>query len=412
MYLGGGVNAAGQRDRNRSLLLQSLLLRGSSSRQGLATATGLTPATISRISDELIRQEVIRVEDSAAAQPGARGVGRPSAQLGINPRGLFVGTVYLAGDVADLGVHDARGRVVDRIRVAVDAPHDADGTLVAVAGELRRLVDRAGATDRLSGVGATVLGGVDEHGVVVVAHPGWHDVPAAEILNRELNVPIVVGRMQHGLVTAEAWLGAGAGIASVTVLDVSDGIGVATAVDGRVVTGFDHREGQLGHFVVPGIERVCTLCGLPGCLQTQLRDAAFAAEARRVLDGEPVADHDIATPEDHAIIERLYAAARDGDLAAQRSVETRARYIGYALALVTAVIDPEMFVVSGPTMLSGWDLIAPVITAERARRSPLPHEERHSRVTLTSFGADAVLIGTAALALRQIYLPTEPSRQG
>jgi predicted NBD/HSP70 family sugar kinase len=403
MYRDGGVNAPEQRIRNRSLILQSLLLRGPSSRQDLASATGLTAATVSRIADEVTKQGLIQTVVTAGDPGAERRLGRPSVLIDVDPGSVCVGSIYVAGAKAQIGIHDGRGAVIDHITVPVPEPDDAEGTLVALAAALQRLVDDRGVRDRLIRVGATVLGGVDEDGVVIVAHPGWHDVPAADILTRELSVPVVVDRMQHGLVTAEAWFGVGAGVSSVAALDVSDGIGAAIAIDGRVVTGFDHREGQLGHFVVPGLERVCQLCGLRGCLQEQIRDSAFARDARDLLDG---AEQD----DDPAVIDRLYTAARAGARDALELVETRARHIGYALALVTAVVDPELFVLSGRSVIGGWDLIGPIIKSERLQRSPLPHEARGSRVELTSFGHDAVLVGTASLALQHFYSAPELPR--
>ncbi|WP_026932191.1 ROK family protein [Glycomyces tenuis] len=401
MFRDNGLNAAGQRVRNRSLILRSLLLRGPSSRQDLAAATGLTAATISRIVDETIRQGLVQVVESRGPSSGAPRLGRPTTLIDLVPDSVFVGSIYIAGEKAQVGVHDARGEVVAAHRVAVAEPEDAESTLVALAGELRAHARRTGVAERMIRVGATVLGGVDEAGFVVVAHPNWHDVPAADILHRELGIPVAIGRMQHGLVTAEAWLGAGVGVRSVAAVDVSDGIGAAISIDGRVISGFDHREGQLGHFVVPGIDRVCRLCGLRGCLQEQVRDSVFARDARSVLGETAQAD------DDRTAIDRLYDAARGGDTAARDLVTARARHIGYALALITAIVDPELLVVSGPSIVSGWDLLEPVINEERIRRSPLPHERRTSRVTASSFGADAVLIGTASLALRHFYAEPE-----
>ncbi|SEE08604.1 ROK family protein [Ruania alba] len=373
-------------------------MHGPSTRQDLAAATGLTGATISRIVDESMRYGLVDVIEARQESQEPR-MGRPTTLIDLVPDRVYVGSIYIAGEKAHLGVHDARGRLVAQHRVAVSEPDQAERTLVALAAELRQLAERSGVAERMIRVGASVLGGVDEAGYVVVAHPTWHDVPASDILHRELGVPIAIDRMQHGLVTAEAWLGAGVGVRSVATIDVSDGIGAAISIDGRVITGFDHREGQLGHFVVPGIERECRLCGREGCLQAQIRDSAFAVDARAVLG-------DGAHPDDLTTIDRLYQAARQGDADAVALVEARSRHIGYALALVTAVVDPELIVVSGPSLIAGWDLIEPVVSQERHQRSPLPHEKRRSRIVPSSFGTDAVLVGTASLALQHFY--TEP----
>ncbi|MFC7404764.1 ROK family protein [Georgenia alba] len=323
-------------------------------------------------------------------------MGRPSAQIELVAESLSVGSIYVGGDAAEVGVHDAYGRVVDRRSVRCDTTTNGAEILRDLAEQLRALARDAGVIDRMVGAGATIKSGVSQ-GRILTARPTWRDVPAADILSEVLGLEVTVDRSQRALVTAESWFGAGAGSGVVAVLDVSDAVGAGISVDGRALEGFDSREGHLGHVVVPEGVRVCDSCGRPGCLQAQIRDAAFAEDAREVLD-QP------GTGGSGEVIDLLYQAARDGNRSAVRLVEARGRLVGHALGLLTAVVDPEVIVVSGPTIVRGWDLLEPVITTERLRSSPLPHLDRHSRVVPSPFGEEAVLVGTAALALRQFYV--------
>ena len=74
-----GLNAAGLKQNNRTLLLQQLQLHPRS-RADLARLTGLTRAAITNIVDQLSSEGVI-----LEGQRQEGGSGRPSVNLELNP---------------------------------------------------------------------------------------------------------------------------------------------------------------------------------------------------------------------------------------------------------------------------------------------------------------------------------------
>lgn len=399
MYSPSALNARAQRQGNVSAVLQALLLHGPMPRQGLVKVTGLTGASISRITDDLLSRELL-MESKGTATANRKVMGRPSITLDLNPDGATVASIQLnRGGPSRLGVHDSRGRLVRQQRSVIDGSVDPEKNLRRLRDEVVELVKASSRdTGRIVGLGVGMLNGVDDDGRIVERHP-W-DIPATDILSEGVDFPVIVDRLQRGLATAETWFGSAAGARSMAVLYVSEAVGCGLAVDGRVIRGHDYLEGHVGHLAVAGGRNRCDICSRTGCLQAQVSDAAFAASGREIVAArESMASIDI--------IDRIHAKARSGDRAAKRLVANRCRHIGHALSMITGIFDPEVIVLAGASLVKGWDLMCDPITDEWTKGNPLPWAQRTSKLQVTPFGEDAVLMASAAPALQRFYLSPE-----
>src|SRR4051812_8999181 len=168
------------------------------SRASVATATGLTRATVSALVDDLVAGKLL-----TELEPSPRtGAGRPAVGLALAPDGpaglgLEINVDYLAACVVDL-TGTVRHRLVehgdqrpagaaaalagiDRLPRRGPAPPPAHGPAAALAGidrlagRVRALADADGLT--LAGAALAVPGLVAAGGVVRRApNLGWHDV--------------------------------------------------------------------------------------------------------------------------------------------------------------------------------------------------------------------------------------------
>jgi len=105
--------------------------------------------------------------------------------------------------------------------------------------------------------------------------------------------------------------------------------------------------------------------------------------------------------------ERIFIAARRGNVAANRVVAAEAAMLGLAIATVTPVLDPELVILGGGIGRNGDLLVEPI---ERELRQLLPFRPR---VAVSALGEDAVLRGAVATALeiaRSHVFARQPSR--
>jgi glucokinase len=199
---------------------------------------------------------------------------------------------------------------------------------------------------------------------------------------------------------AEHRLGAAQGYSHVLMVTLGTGIGGGLIVDGRVQVGGHGFAGEIGHMVVDPAGPPCP-CGRRGCweryasgggLGVLAREAALAGRLPEVVrlaggDAEGVRGEDVS------------AAAAAGDPDARRVVAEVGWWVGFGLANLACVIDPECIVLGGG-LVSAGDLL---LTAAREAFAELVEggAVRTETVIVTAaFGERAGAVG-AALAARQ-----------
>lgn len=168
---------------------------------------------------------------------------------------------------------------------------------------------------------------------------------------------------------AEGWIGAASGQRNYLALVVSTGVGGGIVLNGHLLEGTDGNAGHIGHVIVEPEGHEC-VCGARGCLEAEASGTAIAAWSRRPPEE--------ATPE---IIDRS------------------GRMVGRAVASVANLLDLRLAVVGGSVALGfgvGFFLAA---QRELDRYARLDHS-RGSRIEPAGLGADAPLVGAAAVGWR------------
>jgi glucokinase len=273
----------------------------------------------------------------------------------------------------------------------------------AVAQVTAELDHSLGSEAGSAAIGVGAPGMVDRQGRLCFAPnlPQAHGVDWTALIGDRLPGRAVVIENDANLaVLAEHRLGAARGFRHVVMVTLGTGIGGGVVVDDRVQVGAAGFAGEIGHMVVDPNGPPCP-CGRSGCwerfasgagLGVRAREAALAGrlgEVVRVAGGDPESVRG----------EDVSAAAAAGDPAARRVIEEVGWWIGFGLANLACVVDPECFVLGGGVVAAGSLLIDSARAAfedlvEGRERRPL------AVVVPAAFGERAGAIG-AALAARQ-----------
>lgn len=325
-------------------ILQELFARGPLSRSQLAAATALNPATVTRLTQDLIDRGLIeegraRVE---SGQPGRRAI-----ELLLRTDKTFVVGIVVNSYEQSVVLADIVGRTVaERMvpRIAGATPRE---TLIALAAAAVDLAGEQGiARDRIVGVGLLAAGLVSRERKVVLKSPdiGWFDVSVEAPVREVLDVPLVLETMQNGLNLAECTYGRAAGAQHAMLVSVALGIGSSLIVDDRLIRGAGPAAAGFGHMPIAGANEPCN-CGRRGCLTTE---AAGYSVLRRLGLVEPYQ-----TPRDHdpsyaALLGDVIARAAGGDGAANAALAAAGEALGEALKAASAVTAPDVIILSGP----------------------------------------------------------------
>jgi len=346
---------------NRSLALQSLYSDGPQSRADLARATSLTPVTIGALINELIAEGLV-VE--LGTRNAAR-VGKPATLVGFEPSAAHIVSLDLSPGTAFRGaLLDLRGTVLTTAEVP-RAERVGEEAVEAVTELARGLVRRS--SRPVLGIGVGTPGVVDGAGVVLDApNLGWSRTPLAEMLHRQLDLPVHVANDANAAALAEHSFGGATG-RGVLVLAVGLGVGAGILLDGALVRGDRFAAGEIGHLIVEDPGLPCA-CGRSGCLE-RLLSVPHLRDRLATLNQEQ-----------------------------QQEVLTQAgTSLGVALAPVIGTLDLGEVVLTGPVDLLGGALLRALSTA--IRRRVLPVSGQALSVRLSTLHEDSILLGSAVLVL-------------
>jgi glucokinase len=264
-------------------------------------------------------------------------------------------------------------------------------------------LDRAlgGAGSAPVGVGAP--GMVDRRGRLCFAPnlPQAHGVDWTELIGDRLpGRAVLIENDANFAVLAEHRLGAARGYSDVVLVTLGTGIGGGIVLDGRVQVGSAGFAGEIGHMVVDPAGPACP-CGRRGCwerfasgagLGVFAREAALAGHLGEVVrrsggDPESVRGEDVS------------AAAAAGDPAARRVIEQVGWWIGFGLANLACVLDPECFVLGGGVVQAG-DLLVDAARATFGELVEGGERRAAAAVVPAAFGERAGAVGAAFAARR------------
>lgn len=315
------------RDLNRSAIFRTIALSGPIARTHVARSLGLSPATVTAVTRELIDQGLLRVAERAPSRGG-----RPALLLEVvggaaAAFGLKIAPDHLVGVRVDLEAH-----VLERYEAPFDpAAADAVQQLGHVVTEW---VDEARSAVPLLGVGIGVSG-VVEDGLLDSPLLGWRELPLARQLQERLELPVYVDNDVNTLAVFERLHGRGSGAQHFVTVTVGRGVGLGIIAGGDIYRGFRGGAGEFGHVVVAPDGSRCS-CGKRGCLETVVADPALVARARRAR----------LLSKDQGIA-RLRELADGGNAKAQEIFGSAGETLGRAVANVVNVLSPELVLVSG-----------------------------------------------------------------
>lgn len=314
--------------------------------------------------------------------------------------GIDIGATFVK-----YGAIDEEGHILFSDRTPTRSAEGKDAALSAIVGTATSLVEwarRHGHTPVSFGVGSP--GTINPRTQAV--QPPSPNIPVIigvsfrDLINTETGLPTHVDNDANCAAWGEHRFGAGRGIDNLICLTVGSGIGSGFIIDGRILSGPSGSAGEFGHATIDWQGTHCP-CGNRGCLETYVSATALVRRAHEAADENPssVLATQKSANNGALTIGDLFAAAAEGDAAAQHLVDESARQFAIGLLTAVNVVDPEAIIIGGgatdaDAAHGGHWLDA--ITRHMHRRA-FSESGRTLRVGRAVLGNDAGFIGAAAL---------------
>ena len=325
------------RDINQNRLLNLIRLNGPVSRPELATITGLSPATVLALTNDLISRQVVIEKGTANAPRGRRPTLLEIDSKGGYAIGLMIREHETVGVVVNL-----HGSVVSSLHWDLTLINqDAQQTIELIAERVEELITHAGFTrERIIGVGCAISGFIDsQHGICVDSWQlGWHDFELGRPLSERLRMPVLVSNNVGCISCYENLFGRGQAYQNFLTVAIGRGLGLGIVINGELYGGAIGGAGEFGHTIMVVDGRKCE-CGKRGCLEAYISHRGLLATYTSLLKAEGY-------QQEEPTLEQLLHSA-SGDAVARQAFQQAGRMFGVGLANVVNLFNPECIILTG-----------------------------------------------------------------
>lgn len=333
---------------------------GPVSRADIARFSGLTPPTVTNITNKLLDAGII-IDYMIGASSG----GRRPLLLKVNPDSgqviiIHIRSFKMIGYIVDtaLQVH---------FEQTVSIRGMEHSTILELIQEVIDNCRKAAAKQPLA-IGVVIRGPVrTQEGISVFApNIGWKNVPLKYIIEEKNRIPTFIENDSHVLAYGEYFFGVAQDAVNMILLKVGFGIGSGIMFNGSLYRGINGSAGEVGHTVIDVAGPLCS-CGNTGCMEAMASETALvnlvaagirAGQISRVTD---IVKGDLLNiaPED------IYQAADAGDALSIRMLGQVAGYLGIGIANLVNIFNPELVVIGGGLAKASkyiektvWDTVA------------------------------------------------------
>lgn len=296
--------------------------------------------------------------------------------------------VDIGGTSVKLGLVDSEGPLLHKSEFP--SPRDPADMFDRIAAEIQQVKSQFDDC-AFVGAGVGVPGPVfNQEKVKGCVNLGWGDINVATELSSRTGLVVKVENDANLAALGELWHGAAKGRKSMAMLTVGTGIGCGIIANGQIISGANGAAGEAGHMPMNFHPDWQCSCGKYGCLEVTASATGIIRAAREF---SPFREMETVTAKD------VFDAAAEGNQQALDVVNTAARSLGIASAMIGCIVNPEIFIIGGGVSAAGSILMDPVVDAYRENVfSPA----RQATFALAQLGNNAGIYGGAGLFFYQV----------
>lgn len=312
----------------------------------------------------------------------------------------YVIAIDLGGTNTVLGVVDKEGKVLHQTSFKTQVHTEIEAFVTRCGEAIQALLEQIGGANQVKAIG---IGAPDVNywarTIENATNLPWKGiVPLAELLEKEVSLPVCITNDAKAAALGEMLYGAAKGMKDFIMLTLGTGVGSGIVVNGKLVYGRRSFAGELGHVSIrPESGRPCP-CGRKGCLETYCSATGVAQTARELLLEPAYSDslmHGMA-PAD-ITSKDVYDAAMQGDALANEVFRLTGVWLGEACADFATFSDPEAFIFFGGLTKSA-DCFMPHLL-ETYQRTVFDNYKGTAKFLISELkDGEAALLGAAALA--------------
>mgnify|MGYP000031885753 CR=1 FL=1 len=305
--------------------------------------------------------------------------------------------VDIGGTTVKIGFFETTGKLVDIWEIPTRTENSGELILPDIAASIKENNEKHGIEmGDIEGVGMGVPGPIKDDGTVLkCVNLGWGVFNVAQSLSVLCGgIKVKAGNDANVAALGEMWQGGGKGYKNLVMVTLGTGVGGGIILNEKIWTGEQGVGGEIGHIhVMEGETEACN-CGGHGCLEQVASATGIARTARRLLaaDNRPSTLRSLKNISAKNVLD----AAKAGDALALESLNKSCYYLGWALATISMVLDPQAFLIGGGVSKAGT-FLTDIIKKYHDELSPMATKK--ADIVLAKLGNDAGIYGAAKLII-------------
>lgn len=306
--------------------------------------------------------------------------------------------VDIGGTTVKIGFFETTGKLVDTWEIPTRTENDGELILSDIAESIKENNEKNSiTTDDIEGIGMGVPGPVKDDGTVLkCVNLGWGVFNVEKALSVICGgVKVKAGNDANVAALGEMWQGGGKGYEDVVMITLGTGVGGGIIRGGKIVAGTNGAAGEIGHMPMIDDESECCGCGKKGCLEQYASANGLVNVAEKYIAAHRTVETELDLNAGFTAKD-VCDAAKAGDKAGLAAVEESMRLLGKAMASVSCVIDPQVFVVGGGLSKAGNIIID---TASKYYKEYAFHASRETEIKLATLGNAAGMYGGVKMVI-------------
>jgi predicted NBD/HSP70 family sugar kinase len=364
-------------------LILSLIRARNESRASLAKKTGMSPASVTRITEALMKKGLIKEMEKFTG-----GLGRRAVFLNLEENAVAVLGININADYTEICIVNFIGTMLGSLKIEDTLPQNGVEIWIrSVVQASRKLArDLKVPWNRIKAAGVSFMGIVNRDTGMAIFAPSlkmWN-YPLAEKLKRKLSIPIILEHDQKAGLLGETILNPTLAEDHTILFSVGAGVGSAIMENGHFIRGSGYTAGEIGHTIVIPEGELCN-CGRRGCLQTLIAEHYILKRSSKYVKNISNINH-------------LFEYYRSGAPWAIDIYNDLVLYLSMAVENLACLYDPKTIILGG-RLFDACPEIVDAIRRHFSESAYLPVRDRMNLITAHPSG-QSYMLGAALIGLR------------
>ncbi len=258
-------------------------------------------------------------------------------------RNVAIG-IDIGGTNTVVGLVDINADIIARITIKTSEYPDVNEFVDVLSYKIKEEVDRIGDLS-LTGAGVGAPNGNFYNGSIEFApNLRWNGiVPLAEMINKRLNIPVILTNDANAAAIGEMIYGSAKNIKNFLFITLGTGLGSGIVVNGQLVYGHDGFAGEIGHVIIEPDGRQCG-CGRKGCSEVYCSATGIKNTFIELLTKRNIK---LSVEPDIVDSKFIYNEAVKNNPLALEAFNITGKYLGFVLANSVAYTSPEAIFLFG-----------------------------------------------------------------